>query len=74
MPCLYVGCTGLSFEERFRRHKNGIQANAYVRDFGIDLMPELFEQYGRRMWGQAKQLETSLAQQLRALGYAVWQK
>jgi hypothetical protein len=74
MACLYVGCTGLSFEERFRRHKDGVQSNPYARDFGIKLVPELYAQYERRMWGQAKDLEKSLAEQLRAQGYAVWQR
>jgi hypothetical protein len=44
-PCVYVGMTGLDPDLRFDRHKAGIQANRYVRDFGLRLLPELYEVY-----------------------------
>ena len=44
-PCVYVGMTGLDPDLRFDRHKAGIQANRYVRDSGLRLMPELYEVY-----------------------------
>ena len=42
-PCVYVGMTGLDPDLRFDRHKAGIQANRYVRDYGLRLVPELYE-------------------------------
>jgi hypothetical protein len=30
-PCVYVGCTGLTPEERFAKHKAGIRAHALQR-------------------------------------------
>ena len=45
MPCFYVGMTGLSPDERFDKHKAGIQANRFVREYGLRLRPDLFEVY-----------------------------
>src|SRR5260221_719045 len=42
-PCVYVGMTGLDPDLRFDRHKAGIQSNRYVRDYGLRLLPELYE-------------------------------
>src|SRR4051812_2081817 len=42
-PCVYVGMTGLNPDARFDRHKAGIQANKYVREFGLRLLPPLYE-------------------------------
>ena len=41
-PCVYVGMTGLDPDVRFDKHKAGIQANRYVQDFGLRLLPELY--------------------------------
>jgi hypothetical protein len=38
-PCVYVGCTGLTPEERFAKHKAGIRASRYVQRFGMRLLP-----------------------------------
>ena len=40
-PFVYVGMTGLDPDVRFDKHKAGIQANTYVRDFGLRLLPGL---------------------------------
>ena len=41
-PCVYVGMTGLTPEERFANHKAGIKAAAVVTRYGIRLLPELY--------------------------------
>ena len=38
----YVGMTGLSPEQRFENHKNGIKAARVVRKFGERLVPKLY--------------------------------
>ena len=44
-PCVYVGMTGLDPDVRFDKHKAGIQANRFVKEFGLRLMPELYALY-----------------------------
>jgi hypothetical protein len=73
-PCVYVGVTGLPPEERLERHRNGIQACAFVRDYGEGLMPELYEHLNPMPYEAAVEMERDLANDLRELGYAVWQK
>ena len=38
-PFVYVGMTGLDPDLRFDRHKAGIQANRYVTEYGLRLLP-----------------------------------
>src|SRR5438132_1123029 len=45
MPLVYVGMTGLDPDLRFDRHKAGIQANAYVQEYGVKLRPDLYAVY-----------------------------
>jgi predicted GIY-YIG superfamily endonuclease len=55
-PCVYVGMTGLDPDVRLDKHKAGIQSNRYVREYGLRLLPELYEIYnpmpydGRVKW------------------------
>ena len=42
-PFVYVGMTGLDPDLRFDRHKAGVQANRFVLEYGLRLMPELYE-------------------------------
>jgi predicted GIY-YIG superfamily endonuclease len=72
-PCVYVGMTGLDPDRRFDKHKAGIQANRYVRDFGLRLLPELYEVYNPMPYEGALDMEIELAIGLRESGYAVWQ-
>jgi len=44
-PCVYVGMTGLDPDLRLDKHKAGIQANRYVLEFGLRLMPEIYALY-----------------------------
>ena len=72
MPCVYVGLTGLSPEERLENHKRDHKASRHVRDYGIGLMPELYDQYNRLPWRLADQVEPALAKKLHRLGYNVF--
>ncbi|MES1982253.1 MAG: hypothetical protein V4443_07240 [Pseudomonadota bacterium] len=72
-PCVYVGMTGHSPDERFDKHKAGIKSNKYVRMYGLRLMPELFEWYNPMPYEAAREMEVELAIALQEEGYAVWQ-
>jgi len=72
-PCVYVGATGLTPEERFANHKAGHKANYYARAFGEELMPELFAHLNPMTRQRALTTEITLADELRQEGFAVWQ-
>ncbi len=72
-PCVYVGCTGLTPEKRFAKHKAGIQANTYVKDYGLRLLPKLYAYANPMPYDAARDMEVELAIALQAEGYAVWQ-
>ena len=72
-PCVYVGMTGLDPDARFDRHKAGIQANKFVKEFGLWLLPELYESHNPMPYEDAKYMEVDLAIRLREAGYGVWQ-
>lgn len=71
LPCLYVGMTGLSPEERFANHKQGLKAARVVQRFGVKLLPELYELYNPMPFEAALEMEKELAEDLRAQGYTV---
>jgi hypothetical protein len=72
-PCVYVGMTGLDPDLRFDKHKAGIQSNRFVKEYGLRLLPELYELYGQMSYGDACALEVELAIDFREAGYGVWQ-
>jgi hypothetical protein len=72
-PCVYVGLTGLSPEERFRKHKAGVRDNAYVRRYGLRLRPDLFPAENPMSYAQGQRMEVEVARVLRRQGYGVWQ-
>jgi len=72
-PCVYVGMTGLDPDVRFDKHKAGIQANRYVAEFGLRLLPELYELYNPLTYDEARSLEVELGIDLREGGFGVWQ-
>ena len=72
-PFVYVGMTGLDPDVRFDRHKAGVQANRYVREFGLRLVPKLYEVYNPMPYHGAAEMEVELAIALREAGYGVWQ-
>lgn len=71
MPCVYVGMTGLTPEERFVNHKQGIKAAAVVRKYGVRLLPELYVHLNPMPYEAAARMEMDLAEDLRRLGYTV---
>ena len=72
-PCVYVGCTGLTPEERFAKHKAGIRANKFVQRFGLRLLPHLYAYANPMPYDAARDMEVELAIALREQGYCVWQ-
>jgi hypothetical protein len=72
-PCVYVGMTGLTPEERFAKHKAGIRANSYVQRFGLRLLPRLYAYANPMPYEAARDMEVELAIALQEEGYAVWQ-
>jgi len=72
-PCVYVGMTGLDPDVRFDKHKAGIQSNRYVQEFGLRLLPELYELYNPLTYDEARSLEVELGIDLRDGGFGVWQ-
>ena len=67
----YVGMTGLSPEQRFENHKNGIKAARVVRKFGERLVPKLYAHLNPMPFEAAAQMEKDLAEDLRRAGYTV---
>lgn len=74
MPCLYVGMTGLDPQERYANHKKGYKANRLVRRYGRRLRLDLYERYNPMTYEDAERREVELAEELRTMGYAVWQR
>jgi predicted GIY-YIG superfamily endonuclease len=72
-PFVYVGMTGLDPDVRFDKHKAGIQANTFVREHGVRLLPQLYTQYNPMPYEAAVAIEVELGIALRAAGYGVWQ-
>ena len=70
-PCVYVGMTGLTPEERFSNHKEGIKGAWVVRHHGLRLLPELYEHLNPMPYDAAAQMEIDLAEDLRRAGYTV---
>ena len=72
-PLVYVGMTGLDPDLRFDRHKAGIQANRFVLEFGLRLLPQLYAVYNPMPYDGAREMEVELGIALREAGYGVWQ-
>ena len=72
-PCVYVGMTGLDPDIRFDKHKAGIQANRYVTDYGLHLLPDLYEAFNPMSYDEARDKEVDVAIDLREAGFGVWQ-
>ena len=73
MPFVYVGMTGLDPDLRFDKHKAGIQANRFVLNYGLRLLPALYEVYNPMPYEAARDMEVELGIALREAGYGVWQ-
>jgi predicted GIY-YIG superfamily endonuclease len=73
MPCVYVGMTGLPIAKRFANHKAGHKSNRYAHQYGVRLLPGLYECFNPMPFRAAQEMEFELAEELREKGYAVWQ-
>src|SRR5687767_10600932 len=71
LPCVYVGMTGLTPEERFANHKAGVKSAWVVKRYGVRLIPELFAHLNPMPFEAAAQMEIDLAEDLRRAGYTV---
>lgn len=70
-PCVYVGMTGLTPEERFANHQRGIKGAWVVQRYGVRLLPELYAHLNPMPFEAAAQMEKDLAEDLRQAGYTV---
>jgi predicted GIY-YIG superfamily endonuclease len=70
-PCVYVGMTGLTPEERFANHKQGVKSAVVVKRYGLRLLPELYAHLNPMPFAAAVQMESDLAEDLRQAGYTV---
>lgn len=68
----YVGMTGLSPEQRFDNHKQGIKAARIVRKCGQRLVPKLYAHLNPMPYDKAKAMEVMLADSLRKRGFLVF--
>jgi hypothetical protein len=64
--------TGLTPEERFANHKNGIKAARVVRKYGVRLMPKLYAHHNPMPYDKARKMEGWLANSLRKRGCQVF--
>ena len=72
-PCVYVGQTAKSPDERFDQHKAGNKANRYAKKYGLRLRYKLFEKYNPiATRKEAEYKEALLGEYLRKRGFAVW--
>lgn len=72
-PCVYVGMTGLDPDLRFDKHKAGIQSNRYVKQYGLRLLPDLYEGFNPMSYDEACDREIEIGIDLRSAGFGVWQ-
>lgn len=76
-PCVYVGSTHLTPEQRYARHidPSSTKGNRYVREFHDGLSKRLnARQPPCATREEAERREKQLAERLRRKGYAVWQR
>ena len=70
-PCVYVGMTGLTVDQRFLNHKTGYKSSWVVKRYGDRLLPELYEHLNPMPYEAAVEMEKDLAEDLRNEGYTV---
>jgi hypothetical protein len=68
----YVGMTGLSPQQRFENHKNGIKCARVVKRYGERLVPRLYAHLNPMPFEKAQQMEGLLADSLRKRGFIVF--
>ena len=58
---------------RFDKHKAGIQANRFVTQYGLRLLPDLYEGFNPMPYEEAVDREIEIGIDLRSAGFGVWQ-
>jgi len=71
--CLYVGTSIYPPEERYAQHKSGEKASSYVKNYGLRLLPELYQDQPFLTANNYVEEEKAYAEALRIQGHAVWQ-
>lgn len=72
-PCVYVGSTGRSVEERFQQHKRGYKANSLARRYGKRLRYSDMKKIRPRKTSRSiERKEHGVAADLQAQGWGVW--
>ena len=72
-PCVYVGKSFRTPEERLAQHLAGERASRWVTKYGKELIRRQYEHLNPMTRAEAEQEEVALANRLRRRGYAVWQ-
>ena len=52
--------TELDFDVHFDNHKTGIQSNQYVKQYGMRLLPDLYEGFNSLTYDEAVKLEIEI--------------
>jgi len=74
-PCVYVGQTARTPEERFAQHLAAKRSSRIVREYGVKLKPRLYRNVGPfATRAESEAAEKRLAERLRRRGYAVWSR
>ena len=71
-PCVYVGMTSKTPEERFEQHKSGYRSSRIVKQFGIRLKPRQYQSLNPMSRDEATEMEFEKARRLRKKGWGVW--
>jgi len=76
-PCVYVGSTACTPDERFQQHKHGYKHNRYAKDYGVELRQNddnnaLTTGNPHTDRSAAEAREQELTDTLRKKGWAVW--
>ena len=76
-PCVYVGSTACTPDERFQQHKHGYKHNRYAKHYGVELRKNHDKDvlttgnpHNDRSAAEAREQE--VADALRKKGWAVW--
>ena len=62
---LYVGESSLKPEKRFKQHISGYKSSRWVREYGVQLLPELYSHLIPLKRKEAKSFESEIAEALK---------
>lgn len=72
-PCYYVGSSIYPPPVRFQKHKEGVKASRWVRDFGLWVAARKCRVLELEGPDEPARSERCHAEQLRRRGYGIWQ-